>query len=946
MCSVCGTEEQTALPALGHSWDEGTVITPAACTEDGQITYACTRCGETRTETIPQTGHVPSPVPAVAATCTQSGLTEGSVCFVCGAILTEQTVTPARGHWWDEGVITIAPTETETGVRLYTCRRDITHTYVETIPALGHQHVWGEWVQIKAPTAGVPGLEEHVCETDPTHIEQREIPALDINAFLTLTLEYLTPEKSVYQPDDTDLAVGYILRNDGDVAMNVALYEMQWFQGEYDPGYNPHLTLLAPGDAIHREWDFTFGSPVKDYIKPGTQTADLMGVAEESLWYVGLDPVSGEKLCESNRITVSAPVDRDPADGPSAEILFSVWWDEGAGEGKRAAGAEVSLHCAYTNLGECPVYHMVIQGKDVQLPNGFSSVAGLGVAAPVNPGDTISWVYPYTVTQADAEAGEIAVRAWETSPYYQSFSGEWKRVQGEGTSPALTLTWPNGAEIPAPQALLTLADLCYDQDLSGQIWTDGSHDPADSVLAAYSLINSGDVPLTVRKHYSFSNGISGTYAGDTACAPGEMLTGSFGVENIQEHVTPGTAAEDALGNVEFTFWFTGHDPKTGEEICKSDEIRRVWQVLRPTGDEQNIQGPGAVRFEAVQYSLPADPRGLQLGETWFLRADIVNMGLTDIDAYTVRFPNGDALFSPAALPADQTVHSWVFGMEQVTAEDVARGYLLVNPTVAWTDPDSGEEKTACLAVALPVSDQTGLLVQKSVKNAPQNGSYFAADETIQWILTVTNNSPAPISSITVTDQGNPVGVFAQIAPGETRECALPAYTVTELDEIKHSISTQAMAVGTDCAGCLHTYAGNTLTVPTSAKGAKEHPLPPAAAGFTAGGETTTGQANADHLEQLMNDANETSAYLLLFYDPEYDPSPADAWTGNRGVSLGDTREDVLAAYGDGEARYSEYGLEVKTYLVYSVEGNHRFSLIFGFDSDDTVILARYEVIKE
>ena len=126
-------------------------------------------------------------------------------------------------------------------------------------------------------------------------------------------------------------------------------------------------------------------------------------------------------------------------------------------------------------------------------------------------------------------------------------------------------------------------------------------------------------------------------------------------------------------------------------------------------------------------------------------------------------------------------------------------------------------------------------------------------------------------------------------------------------------------------------------------------------GFTAGGETTTGQANADHLEQLMNDANETSAYLLLFYDPEYDPSPADAWTGNRGVSLGDTREDVLAAYGDGEARevpkehlarYSEYGLEVKTYLVYSVEGNHRFSLIFGFDSDDTVILARYEVIKE
>ena len=40
-----------------HSWGEGTVTTPATCTADGVLTYTCSRCGETKTETIPASGH-------------------------------------------------------------------------------------------------------------------------------------------------------------------------------------------------------------------------------------------------------------------------------------------------------------------------------------------------------------------------------------------------------------------------------------------------------------------------------------------------------------------------------------------------------------------------------------------------------------------------------------------------------------------------------------------------------------------------------------------------------------------------------------------------------------------------------------------------------------------------------------------------------------------------
>ena len=54
----CGKTFTHEIPALGHSWDEGKVTKPATETEDGVKTFTCTRCSETKTETIPATGVV------------------------------------------------------------------------------------------------------------------------------------------------------------------------------------------------------------------------------------------------------------------------------------------------------------------------------------------------------------------------------------------------------------------------------------------------------------------------------------------------------------------------------------------------------------------------------------------------------------------------------------------------------------------------------------------------------------------------------------------------------------------------------------------------------------------------------------------------------------------------------------------------------------------------
>ena len=122
-CSVCGAviSAQQTIPAKGHSWDGGRVTQEATCTAEGVKTFTCYNCGATRTDTFPAKGHTPTTVAGKAATCNEAGLTEGSQCSACGAILKAQETIPAKGHAWDQGVITTEPQGFTPGVRTFTC---------------------------------------------------------------------------------------------------------------------------------------------------------------------------------------------------------------------------------------------------------------------------------------------------------------------------------------------------------------------------------------------------------------------------------------------------------------------------------------------------------------------------------------------------------------------------------------------------------------------------------------------------------------------------------------------------------------------------------------------------------------------------------------------------------------------------------------------------------
>ena len=170
------------IEELDHSHSYTAVVTEPTCTEAGYTTYTCS-CGDTYTsDEVPALGHAEAVVHAVAATCTEKGLTEGTRCDRCGIVIREQQEVPALGH--DEVIDTeqVDPTCTEPGLTASShCERcGVAIKVQQEISALGHQAVID---------AGQPATCTEPGKTDGSHCGRcgvvletpEEIPALGHN---------------------------------------------------------------------------------------------------------------------------------------------------------------------------------------------------------------------------------------------------------------------------------------------------------------------------------------------------------------------------------------------------------------------------------------------------------------------------------------------------------------------------------------------------------------------------------------------------------------------------------------------------------------------------------------------------------------------------------------------------------------------------------------------
>ena len=98
-CSTCNKviTNQETIPATNHSYKS--TVTAPTCEAEGYTTYTCSSCDHSYIgNKVAATGHKAQTIYGKSATCTATGLTNGTKCSVCDKTLSAQTVIPAKGH--------------------------------------------------------------------------------------------------------------------------------------------------------------------------------------------------------------------------------------------------------------------------------------------------------------------------------------------------------------------------------------------------------------------------------------------------------------------------------------------------------------------------------------------------------------------------------------------------------------------------------------------------------------------------------------------------------------------------------------------------------------------------------------------------------------------------------------------------------------------------------
>ncbi len=175
-------DTEVYIAALGHNvGDEPVETVPATCAAEGYNVYECSRCHNTVIETLPKISEHGATIPYgenIAATCAAPGQLAGTMCSLCGEVLTRPVAIPKLNHIPEQtrrDVTSASCTAAGYTGDLYcsVCGLKIESGTVEE--ATGH-HL-GQLLQVSAATCTDYGVKVRKC-ADCDYEETVETPVL------------------------------------------------------------------------------------------------------------------------------------------------------------------------------------------------------------------------------------------------------------------------------------------------------------------------------------------------------------------------------------------------------------------------------------------------------------------------------------------------------------------------------------------------------------------------------------------------------------------------------------------------------------------------------------------------------------------------------------------------------------------------------------------------
>ena len=170
-----------------HNYVE-TARNESTCTQKGNVTYTCSRCGDTYTDELPLAEHTPTVINKVDATCSKEGYTGDTVCSVCNAVISKGSTIEKSAHDYDKQ--TVEPTCTEQGYTIYTCK-NCNYSYKGDYTAVNeNNHTLKYNVNKKAATCSEEGYTgDTVCTACGKTIEKGSAIKKVPHTYITTVVE-------------------------------------------------------------------------------------------------------------------------------------------------------------------------------------------------------------------------------------------------------------------------------------------------------------------------------------------------------------------------------------------------------------------------------------------------------------------------------------------------------------------------------------------------------------------------------------------------------------------------------------------------------------------------------------------------------------------------------------------------------------------------------------